>query len=512
MIDERKINHVINFFKGLKHTRGKWAGKPFQLLQWQKQVLVDVFGTVRADGTRQYKTVWIEIPKKNGKSEFAAGLALYLAIADGEWGAEVYGAAADTKQASIIYRAAKAMVRSSPELLRRCEIIDSAKRIYIARTDSFYEVLSSEAYSKHGYNVHSVAFDEFHTQPNRELYDVLTKGSSAARSQPLFIFITTAGHDRHSICWELHQYARQVKDGVIKDPTWYSMIYALDEDEDWEDERNWYKVNPALGTILSIDEFRKSYNDAKRNVAEENVFRQFRLNQWVTSNVRWMRLSDWDLCGGKCEISEGTPCYAGLDLSSTTDLSALALVFPVDDLYYVMMRFWVPGDNAREKELRDRVPYSEWAHEGYITLTPGNVIDYNWIRKELRELSEKYNIKEIAYDRWGATKLIQDLIADGFTVVPFGQGYASMSPPTKELMNLILAQKIRHGDNPILRWNVDNMIVSQDAAGNIKPDKAKSTQRIDGAVALIMAIDRAIRHKSSLEDISIYEERGVLVL
>ncbi|MCK9569532.1 terminase large subunit [Candidatus Pacearchaeota archaeon] len=531
-INAAAANSAIAFFKGLRHTTGQWAGQPFHLLDWQREALTDIFGTLKPDGTRQYSKVYAEIAKKNGKSEFASGLALYLLTADGESGAEVYSAATDRDQAGIVYRAAKIMVEESPELSSRCSVLDGTKRIVVPRTNSFYRVLSSETYSKHGYNISGLVVDEVHAHKDRGLIDVLTKGSGAARRQPLFIFITTAGTDRNSICWEMHEYALRVlkfrypkkyawvQGNPINDPSFYAVIYGLRDDEDWTEEKNWYKANPALGQILNIDEFRKAFQDAQRNVAEENLFKQLRLNIWVKSSLRWMKMKDWDACEGEVDPEElkGEDCYGGLDLAATTDLAALALVFPKDDIYKVLMKFWIPEDTAADKEKHDQVPYREWARQGYVTLTPGNVIDYAYIKEELREIRENFNLRELAFDRWGATKLVQDLVEDGFVmdpkqdgpvIIPFGQGYQSMSPPTKEIMNIVLGKKIHHGGNPVLRWNADNMTILQDPAGNIKPVKPKGAMKIDGMVALIMALDRATRHEP--EKKSIYEERGPLI-
>jgi phage terminase large subunit-like protein len=515
---------AVFFLENLAHVKGQWAGQQFKLLGWQHKLISDVFGTLRSDGCRQYQTVYCEIPKKNGKSELAAGIALDLTFADGEPGAEVYSAAADRDQAGIVYKVAEHMVRQSRELQSRCDILSSTKTIFVPATNSTYKAISSESYTKHGYNISGVVFDELHTQPNRDLYDVLTKGSSAARRNPLFVFITTAGNNINSICYELHDYARKVLAGDIIDPTFYPIMYGLEPEDDWTDEKNWYKVNPSLGEILNIEEFRKSFLDAKRNLAEENIFKQLRLNIWVKQSTRWMRMGDWDVCGKPFDMEElkGKPCYAGLDLSSSIDLTALSLVFPDGERYRTIMRFWIPEATAEERERKDRVPYREWARQGFIKLTPGNVVDYAYIREEFKKLREQYQIREMAYDRWGAAKLIQDLIEDGFVtdqkdaadghplIVEFGQGMKSMSPPTKELMVLVLSNKLEHGGNPVLRWCVDNLVIEQDAAENIKPNKAKSTQRIDGAVSMIMAIDRAI--KNNQEPRSVYEDRGVIVI
>jgi len=506
--DAEAAERAVRFIESLRHTKGDWAGKPFKLMPWQREIVAKLFGTLNDNGARQYRTCYIELPRKNGKSTLAAAIALYLLFADNEPGAQVYSAANDRNQAALVFNDAAAMVRQAPALLRRAKIIDSQKRIVYYAQNSFYCAISAEAYSKFGYDSHGVIYDELHAAPNRELWDVLTT-SFGARRQPLLLCITTAGYDRNSICWEQHDYACKVRDGIIDDPTFLPVIYVAPENADWTDEKVWFDCNPALGVFRSLEEMRTLCAKAQETPALEMTFRRLYLNQWVNIAERWMPMDKWDACGMEVDVEalKGQPCYAGLDLAATTDLTALALVFPRGDSYDVLMRFWIPGDTAREKERKDRVPYSTWARQGYIKLTEGNVIDYGYIHQELRELRGLYDIREVAFDRWGATKLVQELQDDGFTVVPFGQGFASMSAPTKELMNLVLAGKIRHGGHPVLRWNADNVVVSQDPAGNLKPDKSKATQKIDGIVALIMAIDRATRHTQPVK--SIYETEGI---
>lgn len=401
-----------------------------------------------------------------------------------------------------------------PALKKRIKPVLSQKRLVYTPLGSFYQVLSAEAYTKHGLNVHGVVFDELHAQPTRELYDVMTKGSGDARMQPLFFLITTAGTDRNSICWEIHQKAEDILKGRKIDPTFYPVIYGIDDNDDWTDERNWYKANPSLGVTVDIDKMRDAFNSAKDNPAEENLFRQLRLNQWVKQSVRWMQMDKWDACAFPVNADElrGQICYGGLDLSSTTDITAFVLVFPPqdeEDKYQVLPFFWIPEENLQSRVRRDHVPYDVWERQGYLKTTEGNVVHYGFIEAFIEELGTQYNIKEIAFDRWGAVQMVQNLEGMGFTVVPFGQGYKDMSPPTKELMKLVLEGKIAHGGNPVLRWMMDNIYVKTDPAGNIKPDKEKSTERIDGAVALIMALDRAVRHQNRG---SVYDNRGILVL
>ena len=513
--DEVKAQRVQAFIECLKHTKGEFHGKPFLLLPWQKQIISDVFGTVRdeAPDTRQYNQVYIEIGKKNGKSELGAALALNMLCNDDEWKAEVYSCAADRQQAGIVFDVAADMVSQSPALSRRIKVIPSTKRMVYEPTGSIYQVLSSEVATKHGLNVSACIFDELHTQPTRKLYDVMTQGSGDARKQPLFIFLTTAGTDRNSICWEVHQKAMDILEGRKRDPRFYPVVYGLGDNDDWQDEKNWYKCNPSLGHTIGIDKVRDAYHKALETPADENIFRQLRLNQWVKQSVRWMPMDKWDDCGAAFDpsILDGRKCYGGLDLSSTGDITAFVLVFPPEDEdepYYVLPFFWLPEDTLDLRVRRDHVPYDTWAAQDYINTTEGNVVHYGFIEQFIVQLGERFNIREIAYDRWNATMMVQNLEDDGFTMVPFGQGFRDMSSPTKEVMRLTLEHKLAHGGNPVLRWMMDNAFVRTDPAGNIKIDKEKSTEKVDGAVAMVMALDRAMKGESGGG--SVYDGRGLL--
>ena len=504
------------FIESLCHTKGTWSGKPFELIDWQEQIIRDIFGTLKPNGYRQFNTAYIEIPKKQGKSELAAAVALLLCCGDGEERAEVYGCAADRQQAAIVFDVAADMVRMCPALNKRVKILASQKRIIYTPTNSFYQVLSAEAYSKHGFNIHGVVFDELHTQPNRKLFDVMTKGSGDARMQPLYFLITTAGTDTNSICYETHQKAKDILEGRKIDPTFYPVIYGANEDDDWTDPKVWKKANPSLDITVGIDKVKAACESAKQNPGEENSFRQLRLNQWVKQAVRWMPMEKWDACNFAVneEELEGRVCYGGLDLSSTTDMTAFVLVFPPldeDDKYMVLPYFWVPEDTLDLRVRRDHVPYDVWKRKGYLQTTEGNVVHYGYIEKFIERLGERFNIREIAFDRWGAVQMVQNLEGMGFTVVPFGQGFKDMSPPTKELMKLVLEKRIAHSGHPVLRWNMDNIFIRTDPAGNIKADKEKSTEKIDGAIATIMALDRAIRCGNDIQE-SVYDNRGILVI
>ena len=514
--DKDSADFAVAFIESLCHTKGTWSGKPFELIDWQEQIIRDLFGILKPNGYRQFNTAYIEIPKKNGKSELAAAVALLLTCGDGEERAEVYGCAADRQQAAIVFDVAADMVRMCPALNKRVKILTATKRIIYTLTNSFYQVLSAEAYSKHGFNIHGVVFDELHTQPNRKLFDVMTKGSGDARMQPLYFLITTAGTDTNSICYETHQKAKDILEGRKIDSTFYPVIFGADEGEDWTSPKVWKKANPSLGETIGMDKVQAACDSARQNPGEENSFRQLRLNQWVKQAVRWMPMEKWDKCDFAVneEELEGRVCYGGLDLSSTSDLTAFVLVFPPlgeEDRFQILPYFWIPEETLALRVNRDHVPYDVWERQGFIQTTEGNVVHYGFIEKFIERLGERFNIREIAFDRWGAVQMVQNLENMGFTVVPFGQGFKDMSPPTKELMKLTLEQKIAHGGNPVLRWNMDNIFIRTDPAGNIKADKEKSTEKIDGAIATIMALDRAIRCGNDTGE-SVYDSRGLLFL
>ena len=512
--DKKKADRAVTFIENLCHTKGKWARTPFWLLPWQEQLIRDIFGIVKPDGNRQFRTAFVEICKKVGKSELAAAVALYLLYADNEPSAEVYGAAADRQQASIVFDVAKQMVEMSPALMKRSKLMGATKRIVNYSNAGYYQVLSAEVGGKHGFSVSGLVFDEIHTQPNRQLYDVLTKGSSDARQNPLHFIITTAGNDRHSIAYELHTKAVDILEGRRVDPTFYPVVYGLKDDEDWEDEANWYKVNPSLGYTVDIERLRDAYREAKQNPADEITFKWLRCNMWVSSTVAW--IPDAIYMRGNEPIDmdalAGRDCYAGLDLSSTGDITALVLIFPPRDeeeKYVLLPYFWIPEETIPRRVKANSVPYDIWEKQGYIMSTEGNVIHYDFIEKFIMDLSEKYHILEIAVDRWNATQMIQNLEGEGFTIVPFGQGFSSMSAPTKEFYRLLMEGRIIHGGNPVLRWMAGNVVIDTDPAGNIKVTKAKSKEKIDGIVAAIMALDRCIRQEG--QSGSVYDERGLLV-
>ena len=486
---------AVRFINNLTHTKGEFAGQPFALRPWQSRVVRRLFRT-RRDGRRQYRTALIMLPRKNGKTELAAAIALYGLFGDGELGAEVYSAAADKDQAALCFNVAAQMIRNDRILLAQCDIIDSQKRIVHRPSGSFYRAISAEAYSKHGFNASMVVYDELHAAPTRELYDVLST-SMGARVNPLMLVISTAGYDRHSILWELYSHGVRVTADPDLDPSFLPVIYEAAADGDWRRERVWRKANPALGDFRSIDEMRIAAKRASEIPAQENTFRRLYLNQWTEQAARWISLAAWDACQAAADRLDlaGRRCFIGLDLSTTTDLTALAAVFPGPDSFDVLCHFFLPADGLADRMRRDRVPYDRWAADGRLTLTPGNVIDYDAIRSRLQVWDDQFDVGPIGFDPWNAVDLVERLkTQDGYTCIPVRQGFGAMSSPTKSLEKSVLGRQLRHDGDPVLRWNVSNVSVEADAAGNLKPSKRLSTARIDGVVALIIAIDMMERH------------------
>lgn len=485
-------DRAIRFINNLTHTKGKFAGQTFNLRPWQESIVRQLFGTVTKAGQRQYRTALLMLPRKNGKSELAAAIALYGLLGDGEIGAEVYSAAADRDQASLVFNVAAQMVRQDPELDAICEIVDSQKRIVHRKSGSVYRAISSEAYTKHGFNASMVIGDEIHAWPGaqgRELWDVLST-SQGGREQPIMFAISTAGYDRHSLLWDLYDYATKVRDGVLDDPTFLPILYEAAKDADWLDERVWHACNPALEDFRSLEEMRIAARRAKEIPAQENVFRRLYLNQWTEQAERWIPLEKWGACLAPAPSLRGRRCYIGMDLSSTRDLTALVALFPDEDNGFdVLPAFFVPHDTMGERERSDRVPYRQWADQGWLTATSGNVVDYEAVRLQIHDWAEQFDVREIGYDPWNATDLVTRLSnVDGFSCVPLRQGFASLSAPTKALEKAIVSKALRHNGNPVLRWCVSNAAVEQDPTGNIKLSKRVSTERIDGVYALVMAL------------------------
>jgi phage terminase large subunit-like protein len=524
MFSEAHAQRAVAFFEMLKHTDGQFYNQPFVLLPWQKQIIRDVYGTLKENGARQYKTVYLEVPKKNGKSELAAGAALYHLFADGEIKGEIYGCAVDKGQAGIVYHVARDMIELVPALAKRARVTDSTKKITDKVSGSVYQVLSADAFRKHGFKVSACIFDELHAQPNRNLWDVMTFEAGATRRQPIWWIITTAGEDpdRVSIGWEQHEYAMKILSGEIVDPTWYVVIYNYDGDDIYNEE-NWFAANPSLGSAKSLESMRETATTAKNKPANERLFRWLDLNQWITSKLSpWLPLDLFDKTIGEWDRKEqdGRDCYLGLDLSTTTDLSAINLTFPPQGAQYDWRTFWecwIPKENMQERIERDHVPYDKWVEQGWVTATEGNVIDYTVIRQRILDLSKIYKIIEVVADPAFATMLLQVLANDGLTVVTVPQTFVNLTDPMNQLEIFLNGKKpeggaahllqgsLTHENNMVARWAFGNTEIAKNGAGLIKyvkQHKGKSvvrTKRIDPIAAWVTNMCRARFYKGTLD-------------
>lgn len=510
--DEAAAERAVQFIEGFcRHHKGEWAGRPFLLEGWQKEIVRIIFGWRRPDGSRRFRTAYVEIPRKNGKTELAAAIMLYLLVADGEEGAEIYAAATKRDQAKIVHDAAKQMVRRSPELKRFVQ--EFKFNLIVEATGSKFEPLSAEADTLDGLNPHGICLDELHAHRDRHLRDVLRTGTGARR-QPLELQITTAGvYDPTKIGWEMHEYAQNVLEGVFEDETFFAFIAAADEGDDWTDPATWWKANPNLGVSVKLESLEEIAEQAKRSPAFLNTFLRYHLNLWTQQLTRWIAPEIWKKGDAPVveETLEGRRCIGALDLSSTIDLTALALAFD-NELggHDLVMRFWMPEDRILERVQKDRIPYDAWVRDGWILATPGDVVDYDFIREEVHRLADRFELVELDYDPWNATQIAVQLMGDGVNMVEFRQGYKSMSPAAKEFERLVVAGRIRHGGHPVLAWNINNIAITSDPAGNIKPDKQRSREKIDGAVAAIMAIGRATVQPA--EEANPYASGGFFVL
>jgi phage terminase large subunit-like protein len=493
--DRVRAQRVIDFFKFLRHSKGEWANQEFTLEPWQQALTWILFGWVHTEtGYRRFRTAIVELARKNGKSTWAAGIALYLTIADGEQGAEVFSVAVKRDQARLVHGEATRMVAKSPSISKVLK--RGRDNLHSLQSNSKFEPLASEEDSLDGLNPHGIIADEVHAWKNRLLWDVLFT-AMGARRQPLLLGISTAGYDRESVFFQQHDYSVKVLKGIVEDDSWFCWITCLDETDDWEDETNWIKSNPNLGTTIRIGELRSAAAKAKASPAELNSFLRLRLNKWTTSHTAWMPMDKWELCSTPvdAEALKGRPCFGGLDLSTTTDVSCFSLLFPPlgdDAKWSVLPFFFLPEDAIEQRCKRDRVPYDVWQRQGLFELTPGNIIDYSFIRAKVLEQAAKYQIQEISYDPYNATQIVTELTGDGLLMVPFRQGEVSMNAPCKRLLELVLTEDFAHGGNPVLRWMASNVMVSVGATGLLKPDKAKSREKIDGISALLNALGRAM--------------------
>ena len=460
--DKQAASKAIGFIETFcSHTKGELHGKKLLLEDWQKKIVGDLFGWKQENGLRKYRTAYIQIGRKNGKSTLCASLALYMTFSDSEFGSEVYSAASNRQQSGIVHEIAKQMILNNPELTKRAKVFRNS--ITNEAKGNYYQAISSDSKTKHGFNANCIIYDELHTAPNRELWDTLLT-STGSRREPLCIAITTAGYDRQSICWEIYNYAKQVQDNIIEDSSFYSAIYECEIDDDITDEKNWIKANPNYGISLRKEYMQREAQRAVDVPSYQNTFKRLMLNIWTDSITAWIGNKEWEDCKGDIDLKKlkGKECWAGLDLASTRDISALVLLFKEDEKFIIVPYFFIPKENAKKRSERDKVDYMTWGKQGHIIFTSGDVADYNFIKKKIMDLGMEYRIQSIAYDRWNASQLVIDLTNDGVPMEPFGQGFQSLSAPTKELEKLILGKQIIHGDNPAMNWMLSNIALQED--------------------------------------------------
>lgn len=497
---------AIEFFSYLRHYKGEWAGQPLILAPWQEFVIGCVLGWQRADGLRRFRTAFIEVPRGQGKSTMAAGLGLYLTFFDSEPAADGYCIATKRDQARIVHETARQMVLASPALRQHVRV--QLYNLHSTETVSRFQPLGADADTTDGLRPHVCIADEVHAQRSSELIDVMVTGMGSRR-QPLMVEITTAGVGRENVWWAHREYSIKVLQGILTDATWFAFIACADPKDDWTKPATWRKANPNFGVSVKADYLQTECEKAKAMLGYQNTFRRLHCGQLVEQLDRYLDMDAWD--GGTNADAldvgrlEGRACWAGLDLSSKLDLTACVLVFPDDDGgFTVLPEFWVPEESIAKRVQRDRVPYDVWRQStwaGFAVLhgTPGNVVDQAFIRKRIGELGRRFSVQEVAFDPWNATQMALDLEADGFRVVEMRQGARTLSEPTKALQAAVVAGKLRHGGHPILRWNASNLVVREDVNQNVTPDKARATERIDGVVALIMGLGRAIAQKPAPE-------------
>ena len=491
VFDDEAADRAVEFIERFcTHVKGELGGKPFLLEPWQKDDIIrPLFGWKKQDGTRRYRTCYVEIPRKNGKSNLSAAIALYMLFADGEPGAEVISAAGDRGQANIVFNIAQEMVANNPHLRRRGKVL----RNVIQYKSSWYKSISAEAYTKHGLNCHGVVFDELHTQVNRELWDVLTT-STGARRQPLVIALTTAGHDRASICYEVHEYARGVMQGTIEDDTFLPVLYAADIEDDWTNEATWKKANPGYGSICHKEYFEQAVKNAKANPSMLNSFLRLHLNIWTHAETAWIPDDIW-MKGSDAiphDRLQTLPCYGGLDLASTQDLTAFALLFRDDekDCFYLLVHQFVNSEKAHTKKLSAGIDYLSFEREGDLTITPGNVTDYRVVKDYILQQCAKYDVRSIGYDPRFSTYIVSELEADGVTMAPMAQNITTMNGPTKEFELAAMKGQIIHGGNRCLRWQMGCAVIYTDVNENKRVTKEKvENKKVDGIIASIIAMN-----------------------
>lgn len=528
VFDPARVDRVVNALKHLRHTQGKWAGKPLAPDAWQvAYVLAPVFGWLHPDEdepttlVRIIREAYIEVSRKNGKTTIASGLALYLAFADGEHGAQVIAVAGSEKQARNCFDPAATLTRHSPAL-KKAGVRALRSRIVQQATGSFFEVASSVGDLLHGSNVHGAIIDELHVHKSPDVVDAVESGTGA-RAQPLVVTITTADEGKtDSVYAHKRKYIEKLARRTMANPSTYGVIFAADPEDGAGNrpflESTWKKANPGYGVSPTRAFMRSEAAKARQNPANRSRFLRLHLGLRVKQEKKWLELGPWDRNAGKVDVAAlaGRSCFGGLDLASVSDLTALVLVFPDDEGGYdVVCRFWTPEANLRALDERTAGAATTWMRQGYLIVTPGEVTDYEYVKAQVREDLVEFEVGEIAYDPWNSTQIVTDLLKEDAPLVEMRQGYASMSPPLKELLRLVLTgtakkPRVRHGGNPVLRWMVDNLAVAMDPAGNVKPDRKHSGDKIDGVVALVMGLDRA-QHRAE-EFVSAYEDDDLMIV
>jgi phage terminase large subunit-like protein len=466
------------------------GGAPFVVQPSQAFIVGSLFGWYLTSGHRRFRTAYVEMGKGNGKTAFVARIGIVCAAADGRHAAEVYTAGVTRDQANYLLNDARLVIEASDTLRGMFEV--GAHNLAVLATDSFMRPVSSEARSLDQKRVHAALIDEIHEHETPLVVEKMRAGTKGD-DDALIVEITNSGYDRHSVCWQHHTYSRQVLSGTVPNDSWFAYVAGLDEGDDYTDERVWPKANPLLDVTISRRYLREQVQEARDMPPKAALVQRLNFCVWTEASVGAMEMARWDACAEPPEIPAGAECWAGLDLSTTTDLSAYVLLHEDEDGYLnVLPFFWCPAEGVALRSRRDHVPYALWVEQGYLTATEGNVVDYDVIREKIRDLAKDYAVREHGYDRWNATQLVSQLVGDGAPMVPVGQGYASMSAPTKDWLGRIAAGKVRHGGNPVLRWMAANLVVEQDPAGNLKPSKSKSIERIDGQAAVITALSRLI--------------------
>ena len=516
MRKKKKSNVIISFLRTLKLSSAEWYGKPFEPLPWFKEVLRGIYDDVDENGIRRIREAFISIPRKNAKSMSMAGLALYHALpiegGEDEKDSQIYIVASDRSNAKVIFRMLVSMINQSPVLSKLCKVIPSRNEVYVKATDSYIKAMSSDVENKHGLSPSLVIYDELHTAKNRELYDVMQTGMGA-RKQPLIIAITTAGNDTNSFCYDQYVYAKNILDGVIKNPAFYAYIREVPKDADWKDPKNWKKANPSWGITVKPEYIRAQFIKALDQPSMENNFRRLYLNQWVEQASRWFSMEVWNRQNiFTSPLSEldltGQECWLGMDLSAIEDITAIVQVFKYNEHYILKPHFFLPETTIERHP--NSAFYKEWAKNGDLIATPGNVIDYDWIAEYIKSLNAENPIDTIGYDPWNATQLLIRLEENGLNTVEYQQSWRVMNLISKEFERKLKSGQIWHYDHPILNWCANNVKVTVDRQDNIRPEKGSNYAKIDGIIASIMGVDLASRIKSNAP--SVYESKDLLII